>query len=197
MNHLKLPVKRIICLYGGPGAGKSTTAAGLFYRLKLLGYNSELNREVIKNWVWEKRPIYDGDQTTFFAEQSRLERLFIMNSLDFVVTDSPLILTHFYGLKGDWLEQKYNTSEILLRHHHEFCKAYGYKTEHFLLQRTKSYNPSGRVHTETEANLFDLEIAELLTQKNILFHTIPGDESAVDNILHILANQQLLNGEIA
>ncbi len=38
-------MKKIICLYGGPGAGKSTTAAGVYHHLKMLGFNCEMNRE--------------------------------------------------------------------------------------------------------------------------------------------------------
>src|SRR3990167_3023132 len=102
-------MKKIICLYGGPGSGKSTMAALLFGKIKQLGFNCELNREYIKEWYWEKRQIQPGDQTYFFAKMSRRERTYILNNLDFIITDSPLIITHFYGLKYDEMEQKYNT----------------------------------------------------------------------------------------
>lgn len=177
-------MKKIICLYGGPGSGKSTTAAGLFYKLKMDGFNCEMNREYIKDWVWEGRNFADGDQTYFFAKQSRKERILIKNGLDFVITDSPLILTHFYGLKYDWLEQNFNTSEIMLKHHHEFCKRHGYKVEHFILQRTKDYNPAGRYQTEAEARQFDTEIQALLDSKGIKYTIIAGNP--VDTILEHL-----------
>lgn len=41
----------IIDLIGGPGSGKSTTAAGLFYKLKKLGYNCEMSLEFAKDKV--------------------------------------------------------------------------------------------------------------------------------------------------
>jgi nicotinamide riboside kinase len=168
-------MKKIICLYGGPGSGKSTTAAGLFYELKNLGYNCEMNREYVKDWVWEGRDIQEGDQTYFFAKQSKKERTLIKNGLDFIITDSPLILTHFYGLKYDWLEQNFNTSEIMLKHHHEFCKKYGYKVEHFILERKKKYNPAGRNQTEDEAKQFDTEIKAMLDSKEIKYTVIGSD----------------------
>ena len=179
-------MKKIICLYGGPSCGKSTTAAGLFYKLKLKGYDSEMNREYIKNWVWENRKVYAGDQTYFFAKQSRQERIFVENELDFIITDSPLILTHFYGLKYDELEQKSNTSLTMLKNHHEFIKEKGYKVEHFILTRTSEYNPNGRNQTEEEAILFDTEIREMLDSQGIKYHTISSKDSAVDEILSIL-----------
>ena len=68
-------MKVIVCLYGGPGTGKSTTGAALYARFKQADYNAEMNREYIKEWVWEGREVKPGDQTYFFAKQARKERL--------------------------------------------------------------------------------------------------------------------------
>ena len=38
---------KVINLFGGPGAGKSTIASGLFYHMKIAGYNVEMTGE----WV--------------------------------------------------------------------------------------------------------------------------------------------------
>lgn len=179
-------VKRMICLYGGPGTGKSTTCAGLFYKLKMAGFNCEMNREYVKEWVWEGRDIKDGDQTYFFSKQARRERLYIQQGLDFVITDSPLILTHFYGLKYDPCEQKYNTSKSMLAHHHGFCKDNGYKVDHFFLTRKKEYNPAGRLQTEDEAKQYDVEIKGMLDSFGIKYYSIDADETAVDQIIEIL-----------
>lgn len=184
-----MQVKRIICLYGGPGCGKSTTCAGLFYKLKLAGFNSEMIREYIKEWVWEGRKVLDGDQTYFFTKQSRKERIYIENNMDFIITDSPLILTHFYGLKYDKMEQNYNTSLKMLENHHGFIKDKGYKVEHFVLTRGKDYNPAGRYQTEEEAKNIDPEITQLLIDMGIKYHTIVGDENAVDEIIKILGEK--------
>jgi hypothetical protein len=168
-------MKKVICLYGGPCSGKTTTAAGLFYHLKMMGYNCELNLEYVKNWIWEGREKEEGDQTYFFAKQSRKERVLMRNNLDFIITDSPLILTHFYGLQYDWMEQNFNTSEIMLKHHHEFCKKHGYTVEHFLLERSSEYNPTGRDQDEAEAKLFDIKIRELLDSKKIRYTKVSGE----------------------
>lgn len=181
-----MKTKTIICLYGGPGCGKTTTSAGLFYKLKLKGYNSELIREYIKDWVWEKRVVGPGDQTYFFAKQSKKERSYIQNELDFIVTDSPLILTHFYGLKYDEMEQKSNTSLAMLMNHHEFCKSRGYKVEHFVLTRQKHYNPAGRFQNESEAREIDGELVDFLKEHKIKYTEIAGGEGAVDDILAVL-----------
>lgn len=43
----------IINLFGAPGAGKSTGAAYIFSKLKMLGVNAELVTEFAKDKVWE------------------------------------------------------------------------------------------------------------------------------------------------
>jgi tRNA uridine 5-carbamoylmethylation protein Kti12 len=100
-------MKRIICLWGGPGTGKTTTAASLFAELKKRGYNAELNREYIKDWVWEKRELIDGDQVYITAKQARKERIYMKQGLDFIITDSPLSLTTFYGNIYDKYEKEH------------------------------------------------------------------------------------------
>lgn len=168
-------MKKIVCLYGGPGSGKSTAAAGLFYKLKTEGINCEMNREYIKEWVWEGRGIKPGDQTYIFAKMARKERIYMEAGVDVIITDSPLILTHFYGMKFDQFEQKANTSLVMLKHHHEICKHYGYKIEHFVMNRNVPYETKGRYQDEATAKRYDNEIKDLLTEKNIKFEEIYGE----------------------
>lgn len=176
-------MKRIICLYGGPGVGKSTTCAGLFYKLKLTGYDAEMNREYIKDWIWEDRKIKEGDQPYFFAKQARKERVYMQAGLEFIITDSPLVLTHFYGMKYDEFEQKYNTSLNMLKNHHKVCQDLGYKIDHYVLERVKAYNPNGRYQSQKTAASFDEEIKSLLNSLGIKYDVVPGDDRAVEQIL--------------
>lgn len=184
-------MKKIICLYGGPGIGKSTTMAGIFFKLKCAGMSGEMNPEYVKNWVWEERPIKPGDQTYFFSKQSRRERSAMENNLDFIVTDSPLILTNFYGLKYDIFEKLSNTSYNMLLNHHEVCKYYGYKVDHYLLTRKKIYDKKGRYQTEDEAIKFDEEIEKMLEDKNIKFEKVESNnsEEAVEYIVKKYLNK--------
>lgn len=182
-------VKRIICLYGGPGCGKSTTCAGLFYKLKLNGYECEMNREYIKDLIYDDIKPKHGDQSYFFAKMSRKERIYMANGLDFIITDSPLILTHFYGLRYDKFEQLFNTSLSMLKNHHSICKENGYKVDHFLLKRVKPYSALGRLQTEEEAKLIDLEIENMLKSFAIKYTEVDGDENAVDNIIKFMNNK--------
>ena len=58
-----------ICLYSGPGAGKSATAADIFAEFKRKNYSIELVAEYIKTWAYEGRKPESYDQTLIFANQ--------------------------------------------------------------------------------------------------------------------------------
>lgn len=178
--------KKIICLWGGPGTGKSTTAAGLFYKLKKLGYNCEMNREYVKDWVWEGRNIKAGDQTYIFAKQSRKERQYMENGLDFIISDSPMALSIMYGRLYDKYEQEHNACSAMLKQHHSFCKDHGYKVEHIFLRRKKKYNPAGRLQTEDEAKAIDDQCLSLLKELKINFVEMDCAEDIEDRIVEYL-----------
>lgn len=180
--------KRIICLWGGPGTGKSTTSAEIFSILKKRDYNAELVREYIKDWVWEGRELIPGDQVYISAKQARKERMYIRSGLDYIVSDSPLGLCTLYGSIYDKYEQENNACLAMLKQHHSFCKDYGYKTDHFFLQRTKKYNPEGRYQkNEDEAVEIDKKILMFLNEQGFNYESVLCDDHCamiiVDNVL--------------
>lgn len=177
-------IKKIICLWGGPGTGKSTTSAGVFNLLKKEGHNVEMNREYVKDWVWEKREIIPGDQTYIFAKQARKERLYMQSGLDFIVSDSPMALSIMYGNKYDKYERENGACRAMLKQHHEFCKDHGYKVDHIFLVRQKKYNPAGRLQTEDEAKEIDNEIKKLLDELGINYVTMNCDEDVESKIVN-------------
>lgn len=87
----------IVCnLYGGPGAGKSTTAAYVFATLKERGHTAEYVTEFAKDLVWEKRHKTLDDQVYILGKQShRISRL--LGEVDVIVTDAPIMLSHYYA----------------------------------------------------------------------------------------------------
>ena len=185
-------MKTIVCLWGGPGTGKSTTCAGVFNKLKKLDYNCEMNREYIKDWVWEGREIMPGDQVYITAKQARKELIYMRKELDFIITDSPLALTSFYGNKYDKYEKETQACKTIVKQHHNICKDLNYKVNHYFLIRTKKYNPSGRNQNEETAVLFDSEIKTFLDNFPINYKTIICDKNVEDIIIKDL----LSNGTV-
>ena len=58
----------VVNLFGGPGSGKSTFMANLFYHLKCRGVEVEMAPEFAKDLVWEERVQYFDEQIYIFAK---------------------------------------------------------------------------------------------------------------------------------
>jgi len=144
---------KVISLFAGPGAGKSTTAAALFNLMKRERYAVELVTEVAKDLTYE-RNVRLGDQLFVLVEQNwRLQRL-EGQGVEWVVTDSPIPLSLIYAKPGDadWLEE---IVDVLWDRYDNYPVR---------LQRTnKAYQTYGRSQTLDEARALDLQIAELAT----------------------------------
>lgn len=179
-------MKKIVCLWGGPGTGKSTTCAGLFNLLKRKGFNAEMNREYVKDWVWEGRKISNGDQVYITAKQLKKEASYIRQGIDFIITDSPAALTTFYGNKYDKYEKAFGACKQIVKQHHHLCEDHGYKVEHYFLIRTKKYQQAGRFQDEETAISYDEEIKMFLKDYGISFKCIVCDDNVEHNILNDL-----------
>lgn len=156
---------KIINLYGGPGTGKSTSAAYLYYALKQKGINAELVREYVKEWAWEGRKIDIYDQIFFLGKQLRKETL-LYNKVDYIVTDSPIMLSAYYAEKHcpDLIFQGIRGCVKAI---YEQAEKDGLKHIHVMLKRSKGYNAAGRYQSENEALQIDTEIKKLLDETNL------------------------------
>jgi hypothetical protein len=168
---------KVINLFGAPGSGKSTTAAGLFYFLKLKGVSCELCLEYAKDLVWEERDIALEWGPHIFGEQyTRLVRL--QDKVDFVIIDSPLLLSSWY-----------NTSMPRTWHLSVFDIFHGFDNLNFWIDRTKSYVEDGRLHSEEEANEIDKKLKAWLWDWEVRItpsRIISGDKDAPHYIIETL-----------
>lgn len=162
---------RIINLFGGPGCSKSTTAAGVFSMLKLNGVNCELCTEYAKDLTWEDRHKTLENQIYVFGKQyHRLWR--VVNSVDIVITDSPLLLSIIYMNK----DMDNNFIETVLSTYNSFDNI------NFYLKRAKKYNPCGRTQTIDEAIELDSDIKNMLHKYNINYSDLYGDFDSINTI---------------
>lgn len=145
-----------------------------------------MNREYIKDWVWEGRKINDGDQVYVTAKQMKKEATYIRNGLDFIITDSPLALTTFYGNIYDKYEKQFQACKQIVKQHHQFCKDNGYKVDHYFLIRTKEYNPAGRLQDEQTAKKYDEDIRTFLKEYGINFKEINCDDNCEESLVEDL-----------
>lgn len=146
---------KVINLYAGPGSGKSTLMAGVFYIMKMSGMSVEMAPEYAKELVWEERKEELALQVKVFAEQLwRIKRL--EGKVDYVVTDSPILLSMIYG-----------NSESL----HKLCLEHYVKMNNinFFVKREKPYDPNGRNETLDAAQNIDKRIKDMLKHRSIRY----------------------------
>jgi thymidylate kinase len=164
----------VINLYGGPGTGKSTTAAHIFALLKQQNINTELVREFATDLVWEGRTnLLNGIfpyQLVVFAEQNK--RMFdLVGKVDVIITDSPIWLSYHYSGHDKLM------LELVIR------AAEWYEEIHFFLNRKKEFNPIGRIHNEEESKLIDFQLQKMLSDLKLQYKAIDADADAAESII--------------
>lgn len=153
-------------LFGGPGTGKSTTAAGVFHQLKLVEVEAELAPEYAKDKVWERTTNTLNNQLYVFGKQHhRIWRL--QGQVDVVITDSPLLLSLYYG------RDRSPAFHELVREEHERLN-----NLNVLLIREKPYHPNGRMQTESQALDIDVFLKNMLTELGYGFMEVPANHDA-------------------
>lgn len=158
----------VVNFYAGPGAGKSTLAAGVFSELKSRDINCELVREFVKEAVWEGSPAVD-DQEWIYANQRR--RLHIMRGkVDIVLTDAPLLLSLVYH-KNSMVD----AFRLLVRAEYD-----SYDNFDILVTRVKKYNLKGRMHSLKQARSLDKRIYDVIP--DVHFAAV-GDQRGVSPVL--------------
>lgn len=165
----------IINLYGGPGCGKSTVAAGLFYELKCRGIECEMTGEYAKDRTWDSNPEVLENQPFIFGQQ--LHRIWRLNNkVQFIVCDSPILLSIIYSKeKSELFEQ------FIVEQYNKYTNI------NFVLDRTVKYDPIGRNQTEEEANQLDKYLNSIMNKYNIDYNNVSGDsKTKVNKILEYL-----------
>ena len=169
---------KVINLFGAPGAGKSTTAAGLFFKMKIcktIG-SVELVTEFAKDLVYAGRfkELNNNQIYVTVKQYSRMERL--RNKVDYIITDSPLILGAIYKPNN-----YFKSYDSLLNELHE-----SFDSINIVINRVKEYKNYGRMQTEKESDEIALSIRRLLKYNEINYYVVDGNEDAPDTILNIL-----------
>jgi hypothetical protein len=161
---------KMINLWAGPGAGKSTTAAGLFFLMKSAGYKVELITE------YAKEKVYDGhfgtlsDQIYIFGKQQRRAKR-LVGQVEYAITDSPLLLSTLYNKD---LSSSFDT---LVKE--EFDT---YDNLNFFINRVKPYVNLGREQTRDEAVELDTALKGLLYKYDISCLFVDGNQNAPQSI---------------
>ena len=163
----------LINIYGGPGAGKSTAAAGVFYELKKNGYDCGLVTEMATELVYDEAFNVMNDQIYLFGEQ--WHRTFrMLGKVDFIVTDSPLLMNIVYNKQKDEDFEKF----IYLRIHK-------LKSLDFFIKRSDAFSEVGRIHNLEQSKELDKTIKDLAKKNDIALIEVE-QENAVSKIVSVI-----------
>ena len=167
----------VINFFGGPGCGKSTTAAALFTLLKLhSGIQCELVTEFAKDLVWEERFHTFENQVYLFAKQQhRVWR--VADKVDFTITDSPVLLSNVYVEHYNRYCANESFYDYVLM---EFNR---YNNINFYIERKKKYVEGGRNESKQEAQIIADKIKACLNENNIDYISINGDMTGINTAL--------------
>lgn len=130
----------IVNIFGAPGAGKSTYAARLYSELKMAGVETELVREVAKQYVYDGTLGHKPQMQILDEAVEQIESLH--SNVEVVVSDSPILLSVVYAKDGVG-----DITERAKRYH------YSRPSLNFFMNLggEDDYNTRGRVHSYVEA----------------------------------------------
>jgi len=169
----------VINIYGGPGSGKSTTAAAVFAELKLRGYNVELVTEYAKGMTWQNSFKVLKNQIYVFGKQHHyLTRP--QDQVDFIVTDSPLLMSIAYDM---FYEGDNGPLKKLVKYEYDKMKNLD-----IYLTRNSPYQQAGRSQSEEKARELDSIIHGVLSEYGPGFHTIIANREAIQTIVSTVVN---------
>ena len=177
----------VINLFGSPGVGKSTGAAYVFSKLKMMGINAELVTEYAKDKVWEEAHAPFENQLYMLAKQYfRMTRC--ENKVDVIITDSPLLLSLLYNTNQERLGPEFDKLTKRLFN--------GYNNLNFYINRTKPYNSSGRLQTEEESKQLEKPLKNILKKNKVCCIEVTGDEKGYNDIVQVVLGKILKDIEL-
>lgn len=168
----------VINMLSGPSVGKSTVSTFVFGHMKRAGFKVEFAPEVAKDYVWESWAHIFSEQDYIFGQQHRLIRRLVRHDVDYVVSDSSLLLGLLYmppsfpTTFAPFLREVYDT----------------YDNINIYLERNPAfpYVETGRNQTYAEAVQKDRDILKLLSDENIPFHLVMSGDDAPLKVFDIV-----------
>lgn len=169
----------VVNLVGGPGSGKSTMAAGLFYNLKKDRLDAELVVEYAKELTFEKRHDALLNQIDIFSTQrQRANRL--IGNCDVIICDAPAFICGIYCT--DLFPDSFR--DLIAWDHHSHPN-----TINILVERVHEYSSHGRKQSEDQARALDDEMTSFLKKYDIEYGRYPGNDEGHDEVLTLIRSK--------
>lgn len=175
---------KVINLFAGPSAGKTTTALAIAAELKRRRLNVAYVPEFPLELVQQQRWLALDDQFYVFGNQAH--RLYsVRDDFEWAVTDGPLFMQVHYieqGLKrftGDRNEKYLKlTFQDLVMQTHDMYQNYNY----FIERGDRKFLQAGRVQNEEESKMIDIKMLELAANLDLEWCTVQSPEAVIQDL---------------
>lgn len=167
---------KVINLFGAPGVGKSTIAAGLFYFMKMSGISVEHVTEYAKYLVLTGRVSQlENEQLYLLAKQHHKQHI-LRGQYEWAITDSPLLLCAYYA-PPETTPPKFGE---LVHQYNDAFENYNIFLTRGLEKDDTSFEEQGRLQGKSEALRIQKEQIEFLTKAGVPFQIleIGGEDTA-------------------
>lgn len=177
-------MSKLINLFGGPGIGKSSIAAGIFYKLKKKHISCNNPYEFPKTLAWDNNMPAIKDQLYVFANQHRgIAQSY--GKVDYIIIDSPILFSKIYhsyyttGYPAEYYGDSFH--KMIVDLHNK------YDNLNILLERGEGvHNEEERFQDFEESLKIDTFCKKVLDKENIPYHTVKVGKGCVKNIMKLL-----------
>lgn len=181
----------LINLISGPGAGKTSLAALLFFKLKMKRFMVEYIQEVAKGLVWAEE--YDVLNNQYWVSQRQFKLLnSLQGKVQFIITDGCLLHGIYYNRNNENnVSNIEKTEQFIIESYNKFNNI-----NIFLTRGDYPYEQAGRYQDEEEARYIDAFYHHFLKKNNIPFSSFEANEDhnvdeMIDYILSIVKQDDL------
>lgn len=176
-------MSKVINLFAGPSAGKTTNAAELFGYMKRKRYSVEYASEYAKELAYNKSRAIEDQLHVFGEQHQRLYRLF--KETDYIITDSPLFLSIWYV--RDSLK-KYREHESINVIQDSFINMVLYtfnlhENVNFFVERgNRQFIQAGRFQNEEESKEIDQKLLQMLNVYKIPYKSVGDTDTIIKHL---------------
>lgn len=182
-------MSKIVNLFGGPGVGKSSIAAGITYKLKKNHINCDQPYEFPKLLAWDENHSAIQDQLYVLANQHRgIVKSY--GKVDYIVLDSPILLSLTY--RNYYKGSEYPSSLYGETFDKMVLDVFNqYDNINIVLKRVDgNHNNDERYQNLEQSKELDGVIENSLIDNNIPYHTIQVGEDSVEEIIKLIVDSE-------
>ena len=180
---------KVVNLFGAPGVGKSTIAAGLFYFMKMSGISVEHVTEYAKYLVLTDRISQLEDEQLYLLAKQHHKQHILRGRYEWAITDSPLMLCAYYAPPAT-TPSKFTD---LVRAYNDTFDNYNVFLTRGLENDDTEFEEQGRLHNKEQAYRIQNEQIDFLEKMNMPFQILPiGGEDTARALMRLVLEEAAL-----